>query len=141
MWLTGVPGPPICGIGATLPQPAPTGLPMRAAIRTLNLVVQYLPLDRTLAALADPTRRQVVRSLSRQPELTASRLAGELPMTRQAVTKHLAALDRAGLVSARREGRETRYTLTPAPLTDAMRWMDDVGAEWDARLARLADRR
>ena len=53
----------------------------------------------------------------------------------------LAALDRAGLVSARREGRETRYTLTPAPLGEAMRWMDDVGAEWDARLARLADRR
>jgi DNA-binding transcriptional ArsR family regulator len=93
------------------------------------------------AALADPTRRQVVRSLSRQPDLTASRLAGELPMTRQAVTKHLAALDRAGLVSARREGRETRYTLTPAPLADAMRWMDDVGAEWDARLAKLAERR
>ena len=93
------------------------------------------------AALADPTRRQVVRSLSRQPDLTASRLAGELPMTRQAVTKHLVALDRAGLVSARREGRETRYTLTPAPLADAMRWMDDVGAEWDARLAKLAERR
>ena len=93
------------------------------------------------AALADPTRRQVVRSLSRQPELTASRLAGELPMTRQAVTKHLAALDRAGLVTARREGRETRYALTPAPLADAMRWMDDVGAEWDARLSRLAERR
>ena len=81
-----------------------------------------------------------MRSLSRRPELTASRLAGELPMTRQAVTKHLAALDRAGLVSARREGRETRYTLTPAPLADAMGWMDDVGAEWDGRLARLAER-
>ena len=93
------------------------------------------------AALADPTRRQVVRSLSQQPELTASRLAGELPMTRQAVTKHLAALDRAGLVRARREGRETRYTLTPAPLTDAMRWMDEVGAQWDGRLAKLAERR
>jgi DNA-binding transcriptional ArsR family regulator len=93
------------------------------------------------AALADPTRRQVVRSLSQQTELTASRLAGELPMTRQAVTKHLAALDRAGLVRARREGRETRYTLTPAPLTDAMRWMDDVGAQWDRRLAKLAERR
>ena len=93
------------------------------------------------AALADPTRRQVVRTLSQQPDLTASTLAGELPMTRQAVTKHLAALDRAGLVSGRREGREMRYSLTPAPLADAMRWMDDVGAEWDARLARLADRR
>ena len=93
------------------------------------------------AALADPTRRQVVHSLSREAELTASRLAGELPMTRQAVTKHLVALDRAGLVTARREGRETRYTLTPAPLSDAMRWMDDVGSQWDARLARLAERR
>ena len=93
------------------------------------------------AALADPTRRQVVRTLSQQPDLTASSLAGELPMTRQAVTKHLAALDRAGLVHGRREGREMRYTLTPAPLTDAMRWMDEVGSQWDARLARLAERR
>ena len=93
------------------------------------------------AALADPTRRQVVRTLARQPALTASRLASELPMSRQAVTKHLAALDRAGLVRGRREGRELRYTLTPAPLTDAMAWMDDVGARWDERLARLAERR
>ena len=93
------------------------------------------------AALADPTRRQVVRTLSLEPDLTASHLAGELPMTRQAVTKHLAALDRAGLVRGRREGREMRYSLTPAPLTEAMRWMDDVGAQWDARLAKLAERR
>ena len=93
------------------------------------------------AALADPTRRQVVRTLSERPDLTASSLAGELPMTRQAVTKHLAALDRAGLVQGRREGREMRYSLTPAPLTEAMRWMDDVGAKWDARLAKLAERR
>ena len=93
------------------------------------------------SALADPTRRQVVRALSAQPDLTASRLAGELPMTRQAVTKHLAALDRAGLVQGHREGRELRYTLTPAPLTDAMAWMTDVGAQWDGRLAKLAERR
>jgi DNA-binding transcriptional ArsR family regulator len=93
------------------------------------------------AALADPTRRQVVRTLSRQPDLTASSLAGELPMTRQAVTKHLIALDRAGLVRGRRTGREVRYSLTPAPLTEAMRWMDDVGAQWDERLAKLAERR
>ena len=93
------------------------------------------------AALADPTRRQVVRTLSEQPALTASSLAGELPMTRQAVTKHLAALDRAGLVEGRRHGREMRYSLTPAPLAEAMRWMDDVGAQWDARLAKLAERR
>jgi DNA-binding transcriptional ArsR family regulator len=92
------------------------------------------------AALADPTRREVLRSLAERPGLTASRLAGELPMTRQAVAKHLGALSGAGLVEARREGRETRYTLTPAPLADAIEWMTEVGAEWDARLARLAGR-
>jgi DNA-binding transcriptional ArsR family regulator len=92
------------------------------------------------AALADPTRREVVRSLATRPGLTASHLAGDLPMTRQAVSKHLAALAGAGLVTARREGRETRYTLTPAPLAGAMEWMADVGAAWDTRLARLSKR-
>jgi DNA-binding transcriptional ArsR family regulator len=92
------------------------------------------------SALADPTRREVVRSLAHQPGLTASHLAGELPMTRQAVAKHLHALSGAGLVSARREGRETRYTLTPAPLAEAIEWMTEVGAQWDARLDRLAKR-
>jgi DNA-binding transcriptional ArsR family regulator len=89
------------------------------------------------AALADPTRREVVRSLASRPGLTASSLAGELPMTRQAVSKHLNALSGAGLVTARREGRETRYTLTPAPLAEAIDWMTAVGAEWDGRLERL----
>jgi DNA-binding transcriptional ArsR family regulator len=97
-------------------------------------------LGAVFAALADPTRREVVRSLAARPGLTASHLAGELPMTRQAVAKHLSALSGAGLVQARREGRETRYTLTPAPLADAMEWMAEVGARWDGRLARLADR-
>jgi ArsR family transcriptional regulator, cadmium/lead-responsive transcriptional repressor len=92
------------------------------------------------SALADPTRREVVRSLATQPGLTASHLAGELPMTRQAVAKHLSALSGAGLVHARREGRETRYTLTPAPLAEAIEWMTSVGAQWDDRLARLAQR-
>jgi DNA-binding transcriptional ArsR family regulator len=90
-------------------------------------------------ALADPTRRAVVRELARQPSLTASALARELPVTRQAVAKHLATLAAAGLVSAAREGRETRYRLTPAPLDDAMRWIAEVGAAWDARLGRLAE--
>ena len=79
--------------------------------------------DDVFSALSDPTRREVLRSVAQRPELTASRLAGELPITRQAVAKHLAALQQAGLVEPRREGRETRYTLTPAPLVDAMGWM------------------
>src|SRR5215211_5346823 len=56
------------------------------------------------------------------------------------VAKHLGALARAGLIEAHREGRETRYTLTPAPLSDAMAWMTAVGGQWDERLARLAQR-
>ena len=97
-------------------------------------------LNEVFGALADPTRREVMLSLAERPGLTASHLAGELPITRQAVAKHLGALSTAGLVEARREGRETRYTLTPAPLVDAMQWMTAVGAEWDERLERLARR-
>jgi DNA-binding transcriptional ArsR family regulator len=93
--------------------------------------------DAVFAALSDPTRREVIRSLAARPGMTASLLADELPVTRQAVSKHLAALSGAGLVEARREGRETRYTLTPAPLAGAMEWMVEVGAEWDVRLERL----
>jgi DNA-binding transcriptional ArsR family regulator len=96
--------------------------------------------DAVFTALSDPTRREVLRSVAHRPELTASRLAVELPITRQAVTKHLKALHEAGLVEPRREGRETRYTLTPAPLVDAMAWMGEVGAAWDQRLARLVER-
>jgi DNA-binding transcriptional ArsR family regulator len=96
--------------------------------------------DLVFTALADPTRREVLRSIAQQPDMTASRLAGELPITRQAVAKHLKALHEAGLVEPRREGRETRYTLTPAPLVDAMAWMGEVGAAWDQRLARLVER-
>ena len=92
------------------------------------------------AALADPTRRQVIRSLSGAEPVTASGLGGELPMTRQAIAKHLAALERAGLVEPRREGRETRYRLTPEPLDGAIAWMEEVGARWDRSLARLSER-
>jgi DNA-binding transcriptional ArsR family regulator len=95
--------------------------------------------DAVFAALADPTRRAVIDRLVRGPE-SASSLAGELPVSRQAVAKHLAALDRAGLVAARREGRETRYALDPAPMGEAMAWMASRGAQWDERLARLARR-
>jgi len=96
--------------------------------------------DLVFAALADPTRRLRVSTLARAPALSASRLAGELPISRQAVAKHLAALDRAGLVEAKREGRETRYRLTPEPMEEAMRWMAAAGARWDAGLERLAER-
>src|SRR5947207_2224942 len=66
-------------------------------------------------------------------------LAGELPVTRQAVSKHLAMLGQAGLVESSRSGRETRYRLTPQPLTEALAWMERIGDRWDERLARLRD--
>lgn len=69
---------------------------------------------------------------------TATELAAELPVTRQAVAKQLSALADAGLLRATRSGRETRYALTPEPLQDAVDWMVEVGADWDDRLARLA---
>jgi DNA-binding transcriptional ArsR family regulator len=90
------------------------------------------------SALADATRRAVVRRLAEGGPATATELAEELPVTRQAVAKHLGALAAAGLVSADRQGRETRYTLTPEPMTEAVSWMATVGGEWDDRLSNLA---
>ena len=92
------------------------------------------------SALADPTRRHVVRALAAQPRVTASALAADLPISRQAVAKHLAALREAGLAVAEPAGRETHYRLTPAPLADAMRWIATAGGEWDERLGRLERR-
>jgi DNA-binding transcriptional ArsR family regulator len=93
---------------------------------------------KVFAALADPTRRQVVEELRRRPSVTASELAREFPMTRQALAKHLATLSAAGLVAGERLGRETRYRLAPEPLGDAVAWMVEAGAAWDVRLDRLA---
>jgi len=91
------------------------------------------------AALADPTRRSVLRAVAAGEACTATELAARLPISRQAVAKHLAQLERAQLVDARRAGRETRFEATPAPLGDAIAWMTQVGAQWDARLAALAE--
>jgi DNA-binding transcriptional ArsR family regulator len=92
------------------------------------------------AALADPTRREVVRLLAARPGLTASALAAQLPVSRQAVAKHLAQLRDAGLAEAEHAGRETRYRLTPEPMSAAMAWMLEAGGRWDARLERLRQR-
>ena len=93
--------------------------------------------DSVFAALADPTRRHLVERLAASPHRTPSALARELPITRQAVAKHLAALGDAGLVRSARVGRETQYELEPAPLGAAAAWIASVGAEWDSRLGRL----
>jgi DNA-binding transcriptional ArsR family regulator len=93
--------------------------------------------DSVFVALADPTRRRVVETLARGGTVTASGLAAELPITRQAVAKHLSALRGADLVTATRVGRETQYALRPKPLGEAAEWIQMVSAEWDDRLAAL----
>ena len=95
-------------------------------------------LDAVFSALADPTRRGLVSRLVREGPHTATDLARDLPMTRQAVVHHLQALGEAGLVDAHRDGREVRYRATPEPLRDAVGWMLDAGVRWDRRLERLA---
>ena len=89
------------------------------------------------SALSDPTRREVVRRLSEDGPGTVTDLASDLPVTRQAIAKHLSVLMEAGLVSASADGRRRRYTLTPGPLAEAMEWMADVGSAWDGRLEAL----
>jgi DNA-binding transcriptional ArsR family regulator len=93
-------------------------------------------LDAVFSALADPTRRDVVRALGLAPT-SASELAARMPVSRQAIAKHLSSLAAAGLVDSSRDGRQIRYTLTPAAFSDAVAWMTDVGAAWDVRLAAL----
>ena len=86
-------------------------------------------------ALADPSRRQVIGVLAAHGTATATAVAEELAITRQAVTKHLATLSEAGLVKAERAGREVRYQLRPAPMRLAARWLDAAAGAWDDRLA------
>jgi DNA-binding transcriptional ArsR family regulator len=95
------------------------------------------PTDEVFAALADPTRWRVLNLLAERGEGTATTLAGELPVSRVAVVKHLAVLDRAGLVASRRQGREVRYTVRPERLDATARRMAEIASQWDARLAAI----
>jgi DNA-binding transcriptional ArsR family regulator len=91
-------------------------------------------------ALSDPTRRTLLQAIADHPSATATELAAGLPISRQAVIKHLSALSEAGLVDRARSGREVRYRLTPEPMSDAVSWMAEVGGQWDERLASLGQR-
>ena len=77
--------------------------------------------EQVLIALADPIRRRILGTLAAEGPGTATRLAADLPVSRQAVMKHLVMLDRAGLVSVQRHGREMRYRIHPRPLDEAAR--------------------
>ena len=93
--------------------------------------------DQLWAAIGDPTRRRILDLLLVGGPGTASGLSRELPITRQAVTKHLGVLDRAGLVHATPLGRERRYEVDEAQLARAVRQLTEVGSTWDARLNRI----
>jgi DNA-binding transcriptional ArsR family regulator len=88
-------------------------------------------------ALADPMRRRLLSEIAAHPS-TATELANGLPISRQAVAKHLNSLSDAGLLERERAGRDVRYRVTPQPLSEAVSWMAEVGGQWDERLARLA---
>jgi DNA-binding transcriptional ArsR family regulator len=90
-------------------------------------------------ALGDPGRRDLIQAISERGSATATELAADRDVTRQAVSKQLNALADAGLLRATRTGRETRYEVTPEPLGEAMAWIADVGGRWDARLDALRE--
>jgi DNA-binding transcriptional ArsR family regulator len=93
-----------------------------------------------LAALADPTRRELLDALAGEGQASASRLARRVPVSRQAVMKHLRVLERAGLVSGGRAGREVLYRVRPEPLDASARWLQEKAAAWDRRLREIKRR-
>jgi DNA-binding transcriptional ArsR family regulator len=88
------------------------------------------------AALGDETRWSILAALG-EGNASASALAGRLPVTRQAIAKHLSVLQEVGLVEPVRVGREVRYRVLGAQLTETAKRLDRVGAEWDRRLAAI----
>ncbi|MGI9585607.1 MAG: ArsR/SmtB family transcription factor [Acidimicrobiia bacterium] len=92
------------------------------------------------AAIGDPTRRQILEWLDGGGSATATELADRLPITRQAVTKHLRELEVAGLVVSSKQGRENRYEALPSGLEPVQVWLETRAAAWDQRLDRLRKR-
>ena len=93
--------------------------------------------DDLWSAVGDPTRRRLLDQLLSDGDGTATSLSEHVPVTRQAVAKHLDVLDRTGLVHATAVGREKRYRVDEAQLALAVAQLASVGATWDARLRRI----
>lgn len=90
-----------------------------------------------LAALGDESRLQIVRKLCRGGPLSITKLAEDADISRQAVTKHLQALDKAGLVRSVRQGRERIWKLEPRRIDEVRRYLMQISAQWDDALSRL----
>jgi ArsR family transcriptional regulator, cadmium/lead-responsive transcriptional repressor len=93
--------------------------------------------DELWSAIADPSRRRVLDLLVSNGEVSASWLSGRVPFSRQAVSKHLAVLEEAGLVRRRKQGREVLFQVEAGRLDQAARAMADLAAQWDRRLATI----
>jgi DNA-binding transcriptional ArsR family regulator len=93
--------------------------------------------DELWSAIADPSRRRVLDLLVTNGEVSASWLAGRVPFSRQAVSKHLVALERTGFISRRKQGREVLYQVQADRLDQATRAMADLAAQWDLRLGAI----
>ena len=94
--------------------------------------------DNVFAALSDPTRRHLYAQLAQSGPLTATLLASDLAISRQAVAKHLGVLAEAGMATHQRVGRETRYQASLEPLTEVQAWIQSVEGQWTERLEALA---
>jgi DNA-binding transcriptional ArsR family regulator len=91
------------------------------------------------AALGDETRLRVIARLCREGPLSISRLTERAGVSRQAITKHLHALEQAGLARVSRDGRESVWELRPQSLTRVQRYLEQISQDWDTALARLRD--
>jgi DNA-binding transcriptional ArsR family regulator len=107
----------------------------------LNQMVHFSPdpLDRTFAALADPTRRALLARLSETENVSVSELARPFPMSLPAIIKHLDVLSDAGLITRRKSGRTVACRLTAAPMEEATRWLNRYQRFWSHQLERLAE--
>jgi DNA-binding transcriptional ArsR family regulator len=106
----------------------------------LNQMVnlQSSTLDRTFAALADPTRRALVMRLAAEPDISVSALAAPFPVSLPAIMKHLDVLADAGLVARAKTGRVVACRLDAEPMRDAFEWLNRYQKFWSERLDRLA---
>jgi DNA-binding transcriptional ArsR family regulator len=96
--------------------------------------------EHVFSALADPTRRAILAALAEDGRATATDLADRLPITRQAIAKHLALLAEAGLVTAEPgERRRVRYRLRSAPMRVAQQFLAALARDWDSQLEALKD--
>jgi len=93
--------------------------------------------DELWSVIAEPSRRRVLDLLVSNGEASAWRLAGHVPFSRQAVSKHLAVLEEAGFVGHRKQGREVLYQVEPDRLHQATRAMTELAAQWDRRLLTI----